>query len=301
MKNNLLNRKNIFVAILVCISILAFRFDAKPSLMIGYLFTLVGVMFVGFFTNRKAGAALAIPILTLGMLLRKYFPMVVHLKPEKMKIYLSELSKYHQFLKDYFILLLVIAIIIGYFGGFVGEYLNKNNQRKLTVSNLTHIAMFVAISVAINTVRIGDISFGGFPIIVSGYLLGPIYGFVVGAISDVVGFIVRPSANAFNPLFILTSALTGLIPVLVTKLLKDEYPKYTFVKVLIGIFIGQMLTSVIMVPIFRVLIYGKSTFWFLATKAFIKQAFSIPFYAFYTVSLVDRLSKVINFKKVKKS
>ena len=160
--------------------------------------------------------------------------------------------------------------------------------------------MFVALSVAINTARVGSISFGGFPIILSGYFLGPINGFIVGALADVIAYIIRPSAGGgFNPLFILTSALTGFIPVVVTRLLGEKYPNYNFPKLFAGIFVGQMLTSVIMVPFFRVMLYGENTFIFFASSAFIRQAFNMPLYAFLINTVNESLRRTVNFERIK--
>ena len=206
-----------------------------------------------------------------------------------------ENKAYNEFLDKYFIILIISFIIIGFTFGILGEKLKEERNELFKSIKLVNMSIFVALSVAINTMRVGSVSFGGFPIILSGYLLGPIPGFIVGAMSDIVGFIIRPSALGFNPVFILTSALTGLIPVVVTNLLGNKYPRFEMHKVLIGIFIGQILTSVIMVPIFSTIIYGKHSFWFLAYRAFIKQVISIPIYAFLTTTIVDRVTKVINF------
>ena len=160
------------------------------------------------------------------------------------------------------------------------------------------MAIFVALGVIINTARIGFVSFGGFPIILSGYLLGPISGFIVGGVTDVVAFIVRPSSFGFNILFTLTSALTGIIPIVVTRLLGEKYPNYTFIKVLIGVLLGQIITSVVLVPIFTAFLY-KKVFIVEAGKALLKQAISIPIYAFLTTSLTDRIGKVIKFDEIR--
>lgn len=163
-------------------------------------------------------------------------------------------------------------------------------SKSFNVQKLVYASVFVALSVVINSLRIGSVSFGGFPIIFSGYVLGPIMGFIVGFVSDLVGFIVRPSSFGFNPLFALTSALTGAIPVIVTtKLLGDKYPEFKLWKILVGIFIGQTITSVILVPIFRVMLYGKNTFWFYMTSAAAKQAISIPIYAVLMKIVWDRI------------
>lgn len=176
------------------------------------------------------------------------------------------------------------------------KYIEKKS--KFSVKQLTYMSVIIAIAVAINTLRVGLVSFGGFPIILGGYLLGPIPGFIIGGLSDLIGFYVRPSGYDFNILFTLTSALTGLLPVFVSKILGDRYPKYSLIKIFIGILFGQVLTSVILVPLFSTILYGDSTFYILAIKALIKQAISIPIYSILIFTLINRLTKVIDFRKV---
>jgi ECF transporter S component (folate family) len=167
----------------------------------------------------------------------------------------------------------------------------------LTTKKIAYAGIFVALSVAINTLRIGSISFGGFPIIFSGYALGPVLGFIVGGLADIVGFIIRPSSTGgFNPIFTLTSALTGAIPVIVTSALGNKYPNYKFGKILVGVLIGQTITSVIIVPLAISILYGKNTFWYYMTSAAIKQAVSIPVYSILIISINKILSKQFLFR-----
>lgn|SRR5574344_1115623 len=56
------------------------------------------------------------------------------------------------------------------------------------------------------------ISLGPSIIIFSSLLLGPVYGGVVGVMSDVVGFLFDTSGYPFNPLFSITSMLLGVLP-----------------------------------------------------------------------------------------
>ncbi|MFM1524323.1 MULTISPECIES: ECF transporter S component [Helcococcus] len=179
----------------------------------------------------------------------------------------------------------------------LGEIIQKDKSNKFTTVKITYMAIFVALGVMVNTLRVGMLSFGGFPIIISGFLLGPIPGFIVGGVTDIAAFIVRPSSYPFNILFSLTSALTGMIPVVIANLLGAKYPKYSLVKIFVGILIGQVLTSVVLVPIFSVWLYGRNSVILLMTKALTKQAISIPVYAVIIKILIDRFTKVIDFEK----
>ncbi|MDO5716530.1 MAG: folate family ECF transporter S component [Tissierellia bacterium] len=178
-------------------------------------------------------------------------------------------------------------------------------QKKSTYSTktLVYAAVFVALSVAINSLRIGNISFGGFPIIFGGFALGPIMGFIIGSVADILGFLIRPSSTGgFNPLFILTSGLTGLIPVFVLRFIpvKDRFSN--FVAILISIAIGQIITSVIMVPIFRYWLYAHPLLVTMGNAA-IKQLYSVPLYALLFINTQKVILREVNFniRKMKKT
>lgn len=175
-------------------------------------------------------------------------------------------------------------------------------NRKLAIS-----AMLVALSVVINSLRIGSISFGGFPIIFSGLTMGPVIGFIVGGVADIVGFIVRPSSSGgFNPLFVLTSALSGFIPGLMIILLKDKYPNYKIWKVFIAIATGQLITTVLMVPLFITFIrqanmFGTNAFWIAyygrVASAFARQALNVPVYTIIFPIIIKPISKAIDITR----
>lgn len=221
------------------------------------------------------------------------------LKLENYKQILNTLNKY---MILYFVGAVILAILARYlFLKIKAASVSYNEEKKnfFSAKTLSYLAMFIALSVILNTLRVGSISFGGFPIIYSGMALGPVCGFIVGLVSDILGFLVRPSSNAFNLAFTLTSALTGAIPILVIKLLgKEKEGKTNFVKVLIAILIGQTLTSVILVPYFMKLFYGFN-FIERVVKALSKQIWSIPLYAFIFVATWKVISKQINFDKIK--
>ena len=118
-------------------------------------------------------------------------------------------------LDKYKFLLFISAIVLAFVGRYIylkvkSSTANEERVQKnyFSARTLSYLAMFVALSVVLNTLRVGPISFGGFPIIYGGLALGPVYGFIIGLVSDLLGFLVRPSGNGFNLAFTLTSALT---------------------------------------------------------------------------------------------
>ena len=289
----------IAVAFLILSGIFSISLNSRPNVYVGFIFAIIGIFLIGLFSNRLVAPIASILVFSLGFYIRWNFPQAETYKGAKLAAFLKTNEAYQNFVSKYFILILLALMALAYIAGLCGEILRKDRGHKITVNRLTYMAAFVAIAVFINSVRVGMFSFGGLPIILSGYILGPFGGFIVGGVSDIVGYLVRPSAFKFNLLFTLTSALTGLIPIMVTNLLGDEYPRFKFWKVLIGIFVGQMLTSVVLVPIFQSILYAQNSFWVYFTQAFVKQMVSIPLYAFLVLTLIDRLNKAVDLSKVR--
>ncbi len=112
----------------------------------------------------------------------------------------------------------------------------KSNTLKsksfLTTRSLVTVSLLLAISIVLARV-LGliipiaglpalKINFSSIPLIMVGMFYGPAAGFMAGSISDVVGYMINPMGGAYFPGFTLSSALTGMIPGLIYKLLKTR-------------------------------------------------------------------------------
>lgn len=75
----------------------------------------------------------------------------------------------------------------------------------------------------VEAIRIG---FGGIPVLMAGIWGGPIFGFVVGAVGDLVGYAINPM-GAYAPLITLSAGMRGLIPGLVLRLFPRATPGLT--------------------------------------------------------------------------
>lgn len=280
------------LAVVLTMSVTTITLGA-PKVYLGLVAAVIVVLFASRLLDKKYSLIASMASIALGMALQVKMPMIPKMKPEKLEALKPLIETYHENLIKYGVIIVAIVGILVY----VLSPKIKIARRQSSTRKITYMAMFVALSVVINTMRFGSISFGGFPIIYSGLVLGPVNGFIVGAVADVLGFIVRPSSGGgYHVVFTLTSALTGLIPILVVRLFKVKYPNFKFYQVLLGIFVGQMITSVIMSPYFQAFIFGKNTFYYYATKAFIKQAVSIPLYAALFTSMTESIKNSINFE-----
>lgn len=279
------------LAVVLTMSVTTITLGA-PKVYLGLVAAVIVVLFASRLLDKKYSLIASMASIALGMALQVKMPMIPKMKPEKLEVLKPLIETYHENLIKYGVIIVAIVGILVY----ALSPKIRVARRQSSTRKITYMAMFVALSVVINTMRFGSISFGGFPIIYSGLVLGPVNGFIVGAVSDVLGFIVRPSSGGYHLVFTLTSALTGVIPILVVKLFKVKYPNFKFYQVLLGIFVGQMITSVIMSPYFQAFIFGKNTFYYYATKAFIKQAVSIPLYAALFTSMTESIKNSINFE-----
>ena len=105
-------------------------------------------------------------------------------------------------------------------------------MKKLSTKYITLVGLFATMMViltqffsiyipffGINGSRIG---FGHIPLLLAGFLLGPLAGAATGFIGDLIGGIVFPTGGAYFPGFTLTALTVGLIPGLAKKHFKNQ-------------------------------------------------------------------------------
>jgi riboflavin transporter len=77
-----------------------------------------------------------------------------------------------------------------------------------------------------------SLDLGSVPILLSGIVLGPIFGGIVGLTSDLVGFAINPRGGIFHFGFTINSILTGVIPGLIFVFLKNKNLKFTKIAII---------------------------------------------------------------------
>jgi len=118
-----------------------------------------------------------------------------------------------------------------------GEIMKSNavSVSKSRTHFVVNCGLFIAIAIVLKLAFEIYIPLGGFPalrvslttlpIMLSGFLLGPAAGFVVGFITDTLAYIVKPAGPYFVG-FTISSGLSGLIPGLIWKFLKHKNIKH---------------------------------------------------------------------------
>lgn len=134
----------------------------------------------------------------------------------------------------------------------------RNNLKKLILASI-----FIALAIIFTrlfSVQLGKIlriGLGHLPILLAGILLGPFWGAAVGALSDVVGFMVSPLGDFFIPGITISAALWGFIPGIIVR--------YTFKSkkmwaILASCITCGVLIDIVLTPLWLSLAYGSLTY-----------------------------------------
>lgn len=296
-------------------------------------------------------ALLTAGLTSAGLAILKFYPILPEVSSKNLEKFNAAFALYQEQMWEYAVFIVLAHTLLAGLAAFLFAYLERrvaeasagaavvdkseasetekkeekplplSYRNKVETQRLALMAIFVALGVIINTLRMGFFSFGGFPIILSGLYLGPIAGLAVGAVTDIIAYIIRPGGD-FSILYTLTSALTGFLPIFLINLLTLLIPKFiakkqvedqpldlratccstlknrlfitpqqtqSFLLLLLVIACGQFLTSVVMVPYFRSVVQGQGAFTVYFTRALSRQLFNVPLYAYLSVNILRRL------------
>ncbi len=126
-------------------------------------------------------------------------------------------------------------------------------MRKMTIIHkIAYSALFIAIGIILSRV-VSLPNLFGLPflkvslnpsiVMFSSFYLGPVWGCLVGTCCDVFGALLIPQGGAFNPLFTIPAALTGLMPYLLYKMFNNKFEKkYPISLVIILLLISTFIT-----------------------------------------------------------
>lgn len=180
-------------------------------------------------------------------------------------------------------------------------------------------AMLIALSLVVSLLPSlpGPITkFSGFPLLLGGLLVGPRTAFALGCITDLIGFMVKPT-GWFFPGFTLTQGLTALLPALMT-LGKDPLTWRplnlenrlseplggtlgSYGRLLLIFGITQLVTSVLLVSIFTSkIVVGTPLLYELSSRA-LAQAMHVPVYALLAIAVLKALSETDLYSRLLKA
>ena len=167
------------------------------------------------------------------------------------------------------------------------------NTRDIVLASL-----FVAISVILKVVLSFEvstwlrISFVQTPMILSGIVLGPVWGFIVGFLGDFLGYIAKPAGGAYLPQFGLVAGLVGFIPGLFRKYVFKERINLA---IIVSVFLSMFLSNGILRSYFISLLSSSNTFWGWVISRLPAQAVMTVVHSVICI-LIVRYGKSVLFK-----
>ncbi len=170
-----------------------------------------------------------------------------------------------------------------------------------TLLKMTYASVFIALSIILTRIFTLPIQIAGvqairmnlgfIPIMLAGMLLGPKYGGAVGAVADVLGYLLNSGGGAYFPGFTLTSAMVGVLPTL----MMFKFKANVFIT-FISIFITTLLVTIIN-TLWLVLLFNKGFMILLIPRLF-SFAVMCPVYTFFVYSLKKILDRTLVYKTV---
>ena len=129
-------------------------------------------------------------------------------------------------------------------------------MQRQAIQRLTISAMLLAISVIFGFFKIplsqvSEIRLQFLPVAMEGMLFGPLYGGIVGGLSDILCYIARPT-GPFFPGFTISAVIQGIIYGLILN--KEQ----SLGRVLIAQAVDTIIVSLILNPIWLMMLYGNA-------------------------------------------
>lgn len=142
------------------------------------------------------------------------------------------------------------------------------------VQILTTSAMLTALAIVLGFFKVPvsniiEIRFAFLPIALAGQLFGPFVAGIIGILSDVGGYLVKPT-GAFFPGFTLSSMLSGILYGLVLRGKKITIWRAFFSKLLNTVFISFLLN-----PLWLSILYGNG-FWAIVSARLVSECILLP-------------------------
>jgi len=169
------------------------------------------------------------------------------------------------------------------------------NTRVLCISAILAAMFVVLYSIKIPLGFDLRISFTFVPVAIAGWLFGAIPAILVGAVGDIVGFLLTPQGSYF-PGFTLTQILTGLIFGI---FLYGKNDKKLILPVIFSKTVINLLLNVVLNSLWLAILYKKA--WgFYAFSHLVKNAISLPVEIIILIALIGILHSN-NIEKMYKS
>ncbi len=171
-------------------------------------------------------------------------------------------------------------------------------QKFRNTKTITVIGMLTAVSVILGYLKIPvtsliEIRFTNLPIAVGGALLGPVAGGLVGALSDIVQYLAKPT-GPFFPGFTISSCVTGIIFGLVLKSKNEPASSISIKRIILAEVLVTLLVSLPLNSLWLSMLYGNGFIAVLSSRL-LKELVMFPI---NTVLLTAVIKPVGRFNKL---
>lgn len=139
---------------------------------------------------------------------------------------------------------------------FHSKYWKLSTKPMVKVKDITTLAMLFALMMVCKLIQIpsgfGNLGLGLTYLFfaISAMIYGPIYGFVIGVFSDVIGFLLFPSEGFFHLGYTLQAALTGFIYGICLYRTKINFTKVFICRLLVNMLINVVFGSFLYLLVF---------------------------------------------------
>lgn len=167
----------------------------------------------------------------------------------------------------------------------MGAYMKSFSVRVLVQCSLLVaisiiLSRFFSLRIPIGEVEALRIGFGTFPIILAGFLFGPIAGAMVGTVASILGAIISAVGPPL-PHFTLVAALGGACPVIFWKILGS---RKNYVWLFIAIGLSMMINTVGLVSFFMNDLFGVP-YAFMLPGRLIAWLITVPVYPYLLLKI----------------
>ena len=165
------------------------------------------------------------------------------------------------------------------------------NVRKLTIA-----ALLVALGVLVGFFKLPisdilEIRFTSIPLVVAGAFLGPGIAAVIGALSDIGGYMLMPTGPYF-PGFTVSGAISGIIYGLL--LHQKGSAKISIKRILIAVVINTIFVIMILNSLWLSIMYGKGGFIATVSARIVKELVMIPVNFILITAVLKPISQLMN-------
>ena len=158
-------------------------------------------------------------------------------------------------------------------------------------TTLTIAAMLLALGILLGLFKLPinqfiEIRFGSLPISIGGFLFGPGVSAVIGALSDIGGFIVKPTGPYF-PGFTISGIISGLIFGLMF------YKKnMTWQRILAAEVVNTVIVNILLNSLWLTILYGTSTYPAILISRIPKELVMIPVLTVLMVAVTKSMERI---------